>query len=49
MFVPRTSHARSFGALSAKDGRIYIAWDINHSENGEHVIVRWRETGAAPH
>ena len=35
------------GALSAKDGRVYITRVNNYGKNGEHVHLHWRETGAA--
>ena len=38
-FHELATNAVKHGALSAKDGRIYITWVINHAENGEHVLV----------
>ena len=46
-FHELATNAVKHGALFAKDGRIYITLLIKHAENGEHVLVRWRETGAA--
>ena len=46
-FHELATNAVKHGALSAKDGSICITWVINHAENGEHVLVRWRESGAS--
>ena len=42
-FHELATNAVKHGALSAKDGRICITWVINRAENGEHVLLRWRE------
>ena len=46
-FHELATNAVKHGALSAKDGRICITWVINRAENGEHVLVRWRERGVS--
>ena len=46
-FHELATNAVKHGALSAKDGRICITWVINRAENGEHVLVRWRESGVS--
>ena len=42
-FHELATNAVKHEALSAKDGRICITWVINRAENGEHVLLRWRE------
>ena len=46
-FHELATNAVKHGALSAKDGRICLTWVINRAENGEHVLVRWRESGVS--
>jgi two-component sensor histidine kinase len=46
-FHELATNAVKHGALSAKDGRICITWVINRAENGEQVLLRWRERGVS--
>lgn len=42
------TNAFKYGALSVKDGKIYISWLRTPTASGERVIFDWRETGGPP-
>jgi two-component sensor histidine kinase len=44
-FQELVTNAVKYGALSAPAGKIDIAWTILDKENGQHLLLRWKESG----
>jgi len=42
------TNAVKYGALSTKSGKVEITWNTLSDENGEHLVLEWKETGGPP-
>jgi len=45
LFHELATNAVKHGALGVKAGRIEISWHIEPSDDRDHLLIRWRETG----
>ena len=42
------TNAIKYGALSAPDGRVQVAWRLAEAEGGPHLHLHWQESGGPP-
>jgi len=43
-----STNAAKYGALSAREGRVAVRWDIDRARKGGRLRLEWRETGGPP-
>jgi two-component sensor histidine kinase len=44
-FQELVTNAVKYGALSTGAGKIDIAWTVVPAEDGDHLLLRWKESG----
>jgi PAS domain S-box-containing protein len=42
------TNAFKYGALSVKDGKVFVSWSRTPGATGERIMFDWRETGGPP-
>ena len=43
-----TTNAVKYGALSATDGRVRVAWRVEQGSDGRHLVLDWVESDGPP-
>ena len=42
------TNAAKYGALSTKEGRVSIQWDLRRNGHATHLVLEWKEIGGPP-